>query len=178
MHYTVGKDQFRRSPLPATFSHSTPPLPLIPTLETRIRIHHVTGTFRRILLSTTLLTRNLLCQMSLLPPQILHLLRWNLPPSAARQDQFEMPVGRTSNKHKVMNTYKRQQNCVPCSFNLMQKMTYSDCFIMSIHRSNFCYYEDMASHAYSSVQLSKPIGYYIIVTLRLSGPLRFAIKYL
>ena len=39
-------------------------------------------------------------QMSLPPPHILHLLRWNQPPSAARQDQFEMPVRRTSSTHK------------------------------------------------------------------------------
>lgn len=39
-----GKDQFRRSPFPAAFSHRIPPLPLILALETRIRIHHVTGT--------------------------------------------------------------------------------------------------------------------------------------
>jgi len=45
MHYTVGKDQFMRSPLPAAFSHRIPPLPLILALETRIRSHHVTGTF-------------------------------------------------------------------------------------------------------------------------------------
>jgi len=60
----------------------------------------------------------------------------------------------------------------------MQEKKYSDTFIMSIHRSNFWYYEDMSSHACSSVHLSNPTSYHIIVTLRLTGPLRFAGKYL
>jgi len=36
----------------------------------------------------------------------------------------------------------------------------------------------MSSHAYSSVHLLNPTSYYIIVTLRLTGPLCFAIKHL
>jgi hypothetical protein len=99
------------------------------------------------------------------------------PPSPLlRRGKFSSKCQYGKKLAQVMNAYKRLQNFVPCSVSVMQETKYSDCFIMSIHRRNFWYYEDMSSRASSSVHLSNPASYYIIVTLRLTGPLRFAFK--
>ena len=109
--------------------------------------------------------------MCFLPSQILHLLHSNLPLSGARQVQFEMPVGqeaRISNEHIQTSAEFRSLSRIYDAGNEILKLLYN------VHSSK----EDMSSRAYSSVRLSNPTSYYIIVSLWLTGPIRFAFMHI